>query len=47
MLEVNVVDADPAVADEELVGARNRLGALDRPQRSRPAVPIDLDRQHR
>ena len=47
MLEVNVVHADPAVADEELVGARNRLGALDRPQRSRPAVPSDLDRQHR
>jgi hypothetical protein len=47
VLEVDVVDADPAVADEELVGARNRIGAFDRPQRSRPAMPTDLDRQHR
>lgn len=40
MLEVNVVDADPATADEELVCARDRLGALDRPQRPAPPCRV-------
>jgi hypothetical protein len=37
VLEVNAVDADPAVTDEELVGARNRIGTFDRPLQARRA----------
>jgi hypothetical protein len=46
MLDVDVVDPDPAVANQHLVAYRGRLRTLDCAQLLGPAVPGDLDRLH-
>jgi hypothetical protein len=46
MLDVDVVDPDPAVANQHLVACRDRLRTLDCKQLLGAAMPGDLDRVH-
>jgi hypothetical protein len=46
VLQVHVVDPDPAVAYQHLAGRGNRVGPFGHHEFFRAAVPADLDRQH-
>jgi hypothetical protein len=46
MLEVDVVDPDPAVAHDHLARRRRRLRTLDHHEFFGPAVTGDLDCEH-
>jgi hypothetical protein len=46
VLEVDIVDPDPAVAHHHLARRGNRVGSLGYLQLFRAAVAGDLDREH-
>jgi hypothetical protein len=46
VLQVDVVDPDPAVADEGLAGPGHRIRELSEPEFLRPAITGDLHCEH-